>query len=95
MDFLRMHEGADFLACHHLLEVAYDVHVEDIDGQIIVLTHADGGEVHHLQTSREDFLVGNIRELGGSGVFLRVSCIDTIHTGALQHDVGFNFNATQ
>ena len=90
-----MHQCPYFLACHHLLQVAHNIHVEDIDRKVIVLTHADGGEVHHLQATGEDFLVGNLRELSGCGVFLRISSIDAIHTGALQHDVGFDFNTTQ
>ena len=39
---LLMHQRADFLAFHHATQVAHDVHVEDIDGKVVVLTHADG-----------------------------------------------------
>ena len=31
-----MDEGSDFLAVQHLLQVAYDVHIEDVDGQVVL-----------------------------------------------------------
>ena len=45
---LIVHQGADVLAVHHALEVAVDVHVEHIDGQVVFLAHGGGGEVHHF-----------------------------------------------
>ena len=42
VDSLLMHQRADFFTFHHATQVAYDVHVEDIDGKVVVLTHADG-----------------------------------------------------
>ena len=42
VDSLLMHQRADFLAFHHATQVANDVHVEDVDGKVVVLTHADG-----------------------------------------------------
>ena len=45
---LIVHQGADVLAVHHALEVAIDVHVEHIDGQVVFLAHGGGGEVHHF-----------------------------------------------
>ena len=45
---LIVHQGADVLAVHHAFEVAIDVHVEHIDGQVVFLAHGCGGEVHHF-----------------------------------------------
>ena len=45
---LIVHQGADVLAVHHAFEVAIDVHVEHIDGQVVLLAHGGGGEVHHF-----------------------------------------------
>ena len=45
---LIVHQGADVLAVHHAFEVAIDVHVEHIDGQVVFLAHGGGGEVHHF-----------------------------------------------
>ena len=42
VDSLLMHQRADLLAFHHATQVANDVHVEDIDGKVVVLTHANG-----------------------------------------------------
>ena len=48
---LRVDEGADLLSFNELLQVAYDIHVEDVDRQLVVLAHADSGEVHDLQSA--------------------------------------------
>ena len=45
---LIVHQGADVLAVHHAFEVAIDVHVEHIDGQVVFLAHGGGGEIHHF-----------------------------------------------
>ena len=45
---LIVHQGADVLAVHHAFEVAIDVHVEHIDGQVVFLAHGGGGEVHYF-----------------------------------------------
>ena len=37
-------------AQRQLRDLAY-VHIEDVDRQIIVLTHADSRQVHHLQST--------------------------------------------
>ena len=39
---LLMHQRTNLLAFHYATQVAYDVHVEDVDGKVVVLTHADG-----------------------------------------------------
>ena len=43
-----MHVSTDVFALHHLLEVAHDIHVEDVDGEVVLLAHGGGGEVHDL-----------------------------------------------
>ena len=45
---LIVHQGSDVLAVHHAFEVAIDVHVEHIDGQVVFLAHGGGGEIHHF-----------------------------------------------
>ena len=39
---LLMHKRADFFTFHHATQIANDVHVEDIDRQVVVVAHADG-----------------------------------------------------
>ena len=36
-----MYERTYLLAIHHLFQIAHNIHVEDIDGEIVVLAHAD------------------------------------------------------
>ena len=67
-----MHQCADVLALHHPFQVSHDVHIEDIDGQVVFPAHADGGEIHHLQAAFQHLLVGDFGKLAGGGVFLRV-----------------------
>ena len=43
-----MNEGTDFLAIQYLLQVAKDVHVKNIDGQVVLHAHGCGGNVHYL-----------------------------------------------
>ena len=69
---LFMHEGAYLLAIHHLFEIAHDIHVEHIDGQMILLTHSGGREVHHPKIAIIDFIESDVLKLRGSGVLLRV-----------------------
>ena len=90
-----VHQGANLIASHYFLQVTHNIHVEDIDRQIIVLTHTDSGEVHHLQPASQHLFISNVRELCSCGVFLGVSGIDTIHTCSLQHHVGLNLDATK
>ena len=49
--FLRVYQRTYLLTLHYFHQVAHDVHIEDIDGQVVVLAHADGREVHHLQAA--------------------------------------------
>ena len=90
-----MDERADLLAVHHLLQITHHIHVENIDRQIVVLTHTDGGQVHYLQTTCQHLLIGDLIKLRRRGILLRVGCIDTIHTRALQHHVGLDLDAAQ
>ena len=46
--FLVVYQCADVFAVDDLLEVAHGIHIKDDDGQVVFLTHAGGGEVHHL-----------------------------------------------
>ena len=73
-----MYERTNLLASHHFLQITHDIHVEDIDGQMIVIAHADSSQIHHLQTTCQHLLISNIMELRSRRILLRVSRIDTI-----------------
>ncbi len=90
-----MHQGAYFFALHDALEVSDGVHVEDDDGEVVLLAHAGGGEVHDLEAAAQHFVVGDVGELGGCGVFLGVGGVDAVDAGAFEHDVGFDLDAAQ
>ena len=38
---LRMHQRSDLFSVHYLLQITDYVHIEDVDRQVVVLTHAD------------------------------------------------------
>jgi len=90
-----VHVGADIFAFHHLLEVAHNVHVEDVDGEVVLLAHGGGGEVHHLESAGVDLVVGDLGELGGGGVLLGVGGVDAVDAGALEHHIGLNLDAAK
>ena len=62
---LAVHVGADGLAIEHFLQVAYHIHVEDVDGQVVVVAHHHGREIHHLQVALQNLLVGDVIEFRG------------------------------
>ena len=95
LPMLVVHQSADVLAGDDLLEVAHDVHVEDVDGEVVLHAHGGGGDVHYLQPLGNDILIGDVLELGGGGVLLGVGGVDAVHTGSLQHHVGLYLYATQ
>lgn len=90
-----MHQSADILAGDDLLEITNDIHVEHINRQVVLHAHGRSCDVHNLQALGNDILIGDILELGGSRILLWVSGIDTIHTSALEHNVGLYLYATQ
>ncbi len=57
--------------------------------------HAGGSEVHHFQTALQHFVVGDVVELRGCRVLLRVGGVDAVHTGTFQHDIRLNLDAAQ
>ena len=90
-----MNKCADGLAVHYLLQVAHNVHVEHIDGEVVLLTHGGGGEVHDLKTTGVDLVVGYVAELSGCGVLLGVGGLDAVDACALKHNVGLYLNAAK
>ena len=62
---------------------------------MVVVTHADSRQVHHLQSTSQHLLIGNLVKLRSRRILLRISRIHTVHTCALQHHVGLNLDATQ
>lgn len=90
-----MHQRAYLLAGDDLLQIAHGVHVEDDDGQVVFLAHTGGCEVHDAQVAAEHFVIGDVGELRGRRVFLRISRINAVHARALEHHVGLNLDAAQ
>ena len=50
-DKSRMHESAYLLTLHNLLEIAYHIHIEHIDGKVIFATHCGGSDIHDFETA--------------------------------------------
>ena len=71
------------------------MNIENVYGEIILLAHGGGGEVHHFKSKVVDFVIGNLAELSSCGVFLGVGSVDTIDTGTFEHHVGFNLNTAE
>ena len=90
-----MDKRSNLLAFHDALQVAYDIHVEDIDGQIVILAHADSGQVHHLQIAGQHLGIGDVGELRCCGILFWVGSIDAIDAGALDEQVGFDFEGAE
>ena len=88
-------DGADGLAGHDLVEVAVHVHVEDVDGQLVVAGHDGGSHVHDLEAAVVDLVVGDAVKLGCRGILLGVGGVDAVHAGTLEHDVGLDLDGTQ
>ena len=40
-----MHQCSYVLARYDLLEIAHDIHVENVDGEVILHAHGSGGDV--------------------------------------------------
>ena len=60
-----MHQCAYLFALDYLLQITQNIHVEHIDGQVILHAHGSGSDIHHLQTALDDLLIGDVVELGG------------------------------
>ena len=90
-----MHVGADGFALEHAAQVAGHVHVEDVDGEVVFATHGGGRHVHHFQTAAQHFIVGDLVELRGGGVFFGIGGVDTVHARTFEHDVGFDLDAAE
>ena len=75
---LVVHIGTDVLSLDYLLEVAYHIHVEYVDGEVVLLAHGGSGEVHYLKPEVIDFVVGDFtgamsdrRTFGANTLLLR------------------------
>ena len=90
-----MNQGADRLTGHDLLEVAVHVHVEDVDGQLVVAGHNGGSHVHDLEATVVNLVVGNAVKLGSCGILLGIGSVDAVHAGTLKHYIGLNLDAAQ
>ena len=90
-----MYISANVLSIDYLLEVAYYVHVEYVDGEVVLLTHGSGSEVHYFESQIVNLVVGDFVELCGCGVLFWVGCVDAINASALKHHIGLNLNTTE
>ena len=90
-----MHESTDFFTFDYLLEVAEDVHIEDVDRKVILHTHGSGSDVHHFESLCYYLLIGDVMILGSGRILLWVCSIYSIDTCALEHYVGFYFYSTE
>ena len=57
-----MYQRPYFFALHYFLQVAYGVHVEDDDGQVVFLAHAGSRKVHDFQAAFQHFVVSDVVE---------------------------------
>ena len=64
-----MNQRSDVLSVHHALQVSNLVHVENIDGQIVIVTHHNSREIHYFQVALEHFSIADVAELRGCGAF--------------------------
>ena len=89
-----MYQRSYFFTVHHLLEVSEDVHIEDIDRQVVLHAHCCCCDVHHLQTACYYLFVCDVMELCCGRVFLRICCLDAVNACALQHYICLYLDAT-
>src|SRR5688572_27834210 len=78
---LHAHQGTDLIAIQQLLQVAFLVHIEYDDRQVVFFAKRESGHVHYIQVFFENFLEGNVGVAGRSRVFFRIGGINTIYAG--------------
>lgn len=67
-----MHQCSNVFATHHLLQVSIGIHVEDDDREVVLLAHRGSRQIHDLEATRIDFIVGDIRKFSSRRVFFRI-----------------------
>ena len=90
-----MYVSADGFSSEDAGEVAVFIHIEDIDRQAILLAHRGSGEVHHLESSAVNLVIGDVVKLAGAGVLLRIGGVDAVDACTLKHHVGLDLDAAQ
>ena len=83
------------LSVDNLAQIARSIHIEDHDRQIVLLTHREGGQIHHLQFAIVHLVEGDLAKLGGSGIFFGIGRVDTIYPCPLQQHFCFDLYAAQ
>jgi len=78
---------SDSLSGKYPAEIARGVHVEHDDFEPVLAAEREGREVHDLEPPGEHLLEGDLVELHGGGVLLRIGRVDAVHARALQQDV--------
>ena len=60
-----MHQCAYIFAAHNAFEITHNIHIKDIDGEVVLFTHCCCGEVHNLQSTCINLVVGYVGKLSG------------------------------
>src|ERR1044072_8580969 len=83
--------------CAHLFpgynpaKIAFLVHVEDNDWQVILHTEGECSHIHNPQVIGQAFLEGDDIEFGSGWILLRISGIDTVYPGAFEDHISIYF----
>lgn len=91
----RGNDGANVFTCYHLLEIAFNIHVENVNGKVVLLSHHGCSHVHNFETALNDLVVGDGVELSSCWILLGIGGVDAIDTSALEHYIGLDLNTTQ
>jgi len=90
-----VHVRADGFAFQYTAQVAEHIHIEDIDGEMILAAHGGRRDVHHFQSTLQHFVVSDFVEFRSRGIFLRIGRVNPVDAGAFEHDIGFDLDAAQ
>src|SRR5690348_10045491 len=88
-------QGTHLFPGYYPAEIAFLVHIEDNDWQIILHTKGKGCHIHNPQVIGKTFLEGNNVELGSGWILLRISRIDAVHPGPFEDHIGIYFNGPE
>src|SRR5262249_2174516 len=79
------YQRADPLTANGSHDIALAHEVEDHDGQIVVHAQANGRRVHELESAAQHLAVVKVLEHACARRFERISVVNTVHLGALEH----------
>ena len=70
-----MNIRTDVLPVDNPFQISFHVHIEDINRQVVFVTHGYCREVHNLQSACQNLIVGDVIELCSIRIFFRISRI--------------------